>query len=102
MRDDVAGDVLATLGDAPASLLRAFAAGLRFADGQISSFATPIGYLADDLEDGAAPDRLTLLAMRHTLRRAALDGLLVGKLADAEQPFWRSVGDALATIPRGV
>ena len=96
--DRLAANVLSTLDGASAALLRTFAAGLALAGRPVSSFATPIRYLAEDVEYGAPADRLTRLAMRHVLRRAALEGSLISTLATAETPFWRAVGDALALV----
>lgn len=96
--DRLAGEVLATLDGAAPPLLRAFASGLQFADGPVGLFATPIGYLADNVEHGEPADELTRLSMRAALRRAALEGSLADRLAEATSPFWQAVGDAVAAV----
>ena len=36
--------------------------------------------------------------MRVALKLAALDGTLIARLADAEEPFWKGTGDAVAAV----
>jgi hypothetical protein len=90
--------VLATLDGAPPQLVRTFAAGLRLSPGPAALFAQPVAYYADVLEHEDVSGALANLAMRRALRKAAQEGSLVSKLADAREPFWTVCGDALAVV----
>jgi hypothetical protein len=89
---------LAPLEGASAESLFLLAAGLKLADTPISLFVSPIFGLAIDCERGEDADRLTRMQFRRALRLAAQERSLISQLADAEQPFWRAVGDSLTAI----
>jgi hypothetical protein len=95
---ELAGRVLATLDGSPPALLRAFAAGLELADGPASWFGRPVDCYADVLEDPDLRGAHACTVMALALRQAAVEGSLLARLADAEQPFWRAVSDALLAI----
>jgi hypothetical protein len=72
---------------------------LKLAGGPVRVLAAPVFDLAVDVDHGEPePCALTRLAMRRALRRAALEGSFVSRLATAETPFWRAVGDAVAAV----
>jgi hypothetical protein len=96
--EQVAAGVLATLDGAPPELLRAFAAGLELAGRPVCEFASAIEHLAVSFEYDEQECRLANLAMRRALRRCALEGSLIVRLAEARQPFWHAVGGALALV----
>ena len=100
-RDDLealAADALEPLLGAPPPLLSTLAAGLAMAERPVALFATSVGYVAQDLEQGEPPGPLAVLSMRYALRVAAVEGSLVAKLATAESAFWAGVGNALAVV----
>jgi hypothetical protein len=41
---------------------------------------------------------LAMITMRAALRKAADEGTLLGRLADAREPFWIAVADALVVV----
>ena len=44
------------------------------------------------------PQPLAMITMRAALRKAADEGTLLGRLADAREPFWIAVADALVVV----
>jgi hypothetical protein len=88
--------VLATLADATAATLYAFAEGLK--DGAASRFSLPIYYLASNRERNEPPDGLTLITMRSALRDASRDSAFIDRLEHAKAPFWIAVRIALVAI----
>lgn len=93
----VAG-IFATLDGATPALLAAFGAGLCHGDGPAALFGPPLVSLAVDRENRAVPGPLTMILMRRALRLAARDGALAAVLADAQEPFWRAVADAVEAV----
>jgi hypothetical protein len=92
--------VAGTLDGLPPVALRTFSAGLDMADGHpVRWFALPIRYRASDCEGGEAdPQPLAMIAMRSALRKAANERSLLSTLANAQQPFWNAVGDAVTAV----
>ena len=96
--DMLARGVLATLDDARPIDLRTLALGLSLADVPVRLFGRAVDSLAVDLEHGGPPCALTVLLMKHALRKAALDGSLIVRLADAREDFWQTVAVALVAV----
>jgi hypothetical protein len=81
--EEQASKVLATLDDANAATLFAFAEGLGREHGPASRFHLPVYYLAGNRERGESADGLTLLTMRSAIRDASRDS--VHRRAQARQ-----------------
>jgi hypothetical protein len=94
--EDQAARILATLADASAATLHAFAEGLK--DGPASRFSLPVYYLASNRERHEPPDRLTVSTMRSALRDSSRDTAFIDRLANAKAPFWIVVRDALVAL----
>ena len=98
--DDLARGIFRTLDGLPPAALRTFAAGLELADGRpVRWFAQPIRYFASEREGGEQdPSPLAQITMVSAIRKAATEGSLLSKLADAREPFWAAVADALVVV----
>ena len=74
--------------------------GLELADGRpVRWFAQPIRYFASDRDGGGQdPSPLSTITMVSAIRKTAAEGSLLCRLADARQPFWVAVADALVAV----
>lgn len=97
---DLARGIFRTLDGLPPDALRTFAAGLELADGRpVRWVAQPIRYFASDRDGGGQdPSPLSTITMVSAIRKTAAEGSLLSRLADARQPFWVAVADALVAV----
>jgi hypothetical protein len=61
----------------------------------VSAFGSPV---PDRIAGDADPNPLPRISMRPAVTKAVTEGSLLSKLADAQEPFWVAVSDAIATV----
>ena len=97
--DDRVDAIFRSLEDMSPSSMQVFSAALDLAGEPLLWFAAPVRrYAGDRAADYAAPNPLARISMRQAITKAATEGSLLSKLADAREPFWVAVGDALVVV----